>query len=144
MSQFNFSDHITEYLGYEYDDYIQVAKARAIRDPEKYAEQRRKATQALRSAMIKDMYKKIRDFMVDGMVPNGTGKDDVESVFKDATIKPNYPDQLCNEYAVAICRKLGSEINEIILKVFPQAYDKAADTSMVQRAAGSIVAKMEE
>ena len=125
----NFNLNTANYLGFEYESYLNAMNAVAISKPSLYAEIRIEVLDRLKKKILDEVYKTYYDLLTEAK--------DFPKLLSVAKDGPRYPAQDASSFALGAARTINKILDEVLKIVLPsdQAQFASLQTSMKAAAA---------
>ena len=125
----NFQLNVGEVLGFKYQSFISKQKALAISNPEKYYKERDQLDLEIKQGIATSIYDKLFH-----LLNAGTGITNAMS-----SGSPCYPPQKINDLVLDLVASLAGELADVVNIVFPDDFQKIADSRLVIKQKGESV-----
>jgi hypothetical protein len=127
MSQ-NFKVETSNYLGFEYEEYLNELMALAVSTPSKYYEIRAKTLKALKQDVISAVYKTYYDLLTTGTI------NEVNTL---NGLKPAYPQQKASQFSLAASKTINEILNSALEIILPANHLDVAKMKLSQKGEAS-------
>ena len=119
----NFEINTDDYLGFEYEEYLNNINAMAISKPSDYYKMRAELLARVKKKVVKDVYDAYYKLLTSEPIGNFNGKD----------LIPHYPTQKASKFALEASATTNAILNKALEIVLPIDYSNIANQKLVQK-----------
>ena len=119
----NFQINTDDYLGFEYEEYLNNINAMAISKPSEYYKLRAELLARVKKKVVKDVYDAYYNLLTTEPVGKFNGQD----------LIPNYPTQKASKFALEASATTNAILNKALEIVLPINYSDIATQKLVQK-----------
>ena len=119
----NFEINTDDYLGFEYEEYLNNINAMAISKPSEYYKLRAELLARVKKKVVKDVYDAYYNLLTTEPVGKFNGQD----------LIPNYPTQKASKFALEASATTNAILNKALEIVLPINYSDIATQKLVQK-----------
>lgn len=123
-----FEIDVSDYLGTNYNEYINDIKTLAITQPSAYANLRKGVIQDLKVGLLSECYKKYYNLLTTGSDFSSLGGRE-----------PSYPKQKASEFALKATKQLNEILDEALAIVLPKGSQDFAHLQNTLKAVGEAI-----
>ena len=123
MAQSNFEIDTDDYLGFEYEEYLNNVNAMAISKPSEYYKMRAELLSEVKKKVVKDVYTAYYTLLTTKVVGKFNGKD----------LVPHYPTQKASKFALEASATTNAILNKALELVLPVNYSDIANQKLIQK-----------
>jgi hypothetical protein len=124
MAKSNFEIDTNDYMGFEFEEYLNDINAMAISKPAEYYQMRSDMLKLVKKKVIKDVYTAYYTLLTTQQVGTFNGK----------PLVPNYPTQKASKFALEASATTGAILNKALEIVLPIDFTNIAHTKLMQKA----------
>jgi hypothetical protein len=124
MSKSNFEINTDDYMGFEFEEYLNAINAMAISKPAEYYQMRALVLKNVKKKVIKEVYTAYYTLLTTQVVGTFNGQD----------LIPNYPTQKASKFALEASATTGAIINKALEIVIPIDFTNIAHSKLMQKA----------
>ena len=124
MSKSNFEIDTNDYLGFEFEEYLNDVKAMAISKPSEYYKMRSQVLSEVKKKVVKEVYEAYYKLLTSQVIGTFNGRD----------LVPNYPTQKASKFALEASMTTGQILNKALEIVLPIDLDDLVTKKLVQKA----------
>ena len=124
MSKSNFEINTDDYMGFEFEEYLNDINAMAISKPAEYYKMRSEVLAEVKKKVVKDVYTAYYTLLTTKIVGQFNGKD----------LVPNYPTQKASKFALEASATTRAIINKALEIVLPIDFTNIAHSKLMQKA----------
>jgi hypothetical protein len=121
MSQ-NFQVNTSDYLGFEYEEYLNKLMALAMSRPAEYYDIRSKTLAALKKVVVENIYTEYYKLLTSQPL---TGS--------NPALTPNYPQQKASQFALAASKTINEILNSALDIILPANHLDVAKLKLTER-----------
>ena len=121
MSQ-NFQVNTSDYLGFEYEEYLNKLMALAMSKPAEYYEVRSQTLAALKKTVVENIYTEYYKLLTSQPL---TGS--------NPALTPNYPQQKASQFALAASKTINEILNSALDIILPANHLDVAKLKLTER-----------
>jgi len=123
MAQSNFEINTDDYLGFEYEEYLNNVNAMAISKPSEYYKMRAEVLAEVKKKVVKEVYTAYYTLL--------TTK--VMGTFNGQNLVPHYPTQKASKFALEASATTNAILNKALEIVLPVNYSDIANQKLIQK-----------
>ena len=119
----NFEINTDDYLGFEYEEYLNNINAMAISKPSDYYKMRAELLARVKKKVVKDVYDAYYKLLTSEPIGKFNGQD----------LIPHYPTQKASKFALEASATTNAILNKALEIVLPIDYSNIANQKLVQK-----------
>ena len=120
MSQ-NFQVNTSDYLGFEYEEYLNKLMALAMSKPAQYYDIRSKTLALLKKSVVENIYNEYYKLLTTQALPDSGG------------LVPKYPQQKASQFALAASKTINEILNSALDIILPANHLDVAKLKLTER-----------
>jgi len=109
----NFKVNTSNYLGFDYDEYIHKLEALALTKPSEYYKMRSRLLKELKNGIVKQTFETYFTLLTEGRVGEFEMKIDGE------VVSPNYPKQDASAFAIQASKTINKILDNVMEEIMP-------------------------
>ncbi len=123
MSQ-NFQVVTSDYLGFQYEEYLNELMALAVSKPSEYYKIRAETLKLLKQVVVKTVYDTYYGLLTTGIIGGATPLGD---------LKPHYPQQKASQFALGASKTINEILNSALDIILPPNHLDVAKLKLTQK-----------
>lgn len=126
----NFQVDTSNYMGFQYEEYLNELQALAMSQPSKYYEMRKSVLKLLKQKVVSDVYKEYYGLLTTGNVGNGN------PILDTLKISPNFPNQEASKFALESAKTINQILDKCLDLILPNNHLDVAQLRIRRKHAG--------